>query len=71
MTADDLSQAFERYNKFSPQTARSIFEFHRQRMKEEAEERKTVEKSAQKPDAKKAPARASANSPARYADSMA
>ena len=71
MTPDDLSQAFERYNKFSPQTARSIFEFNRQRMKEEAEERKAAAKKAQQtPAAKRAPARAEASSE-RYADSMA
>ena len=72
LTPDDLSEAFERYNKFSPQTARSIFEFHRERMKEEADERKAAEKKAQqKPAAKKAPARASAGSSERYAESMA
>lgn len=69
MTPDDLSEASERYNKFSPEVARSIFEFHRQRMKEEAEERKAREKKAQqKVAAKKAPGRAAAS---QYAETMA
>jgi uncharacterized protein (DUF2336 family) len=69
MTPNDLSEAFERYNKFSPQTARSIFEFQRQRMKEDAEERKALDKKAKKPAAKKASARAAASE--QHADSMA
>jgi hypothetical protein len=72
LTADDLSQAYDRYNKFTPQTARSIFDFHRERVKKEAEERKALEKKAQqKAGAKKASVRPSAAASARYAQSMA
>jgi uncharacterized protein (DUF2336 family) len=49
MTPDDLSQAYERYKKFSPQTARNILGFHRQRMKGEAERRKTSVTNARQP----------------------
>ncbi len=69
MTPNDLSEAFDRYNRFSPQIARSIFEYQRQRMKEDAEERKAIEKKAQKkPGSKKASSRAAAG---QYAESVA
>ena len=72
LTEADLAQANKRYNKVSVDVARSIFEFHRERVKQEAEAKKAAAKEAQKKAAaKKTPARASAGSSERYAESMA
>jgi hypothetical protein len=68
MSPDDMSAAFERYNKFTPQTARSIFEFHRDRVKAEADAQKArAKKNGSKGPAQK-PQPAGAE---RSADSMA
>lgn len=48
LTPDDLSQAYERYMKFSSQTARNIISFHQQRMKGEVEQRKDTAANARK-----------------------
>jgi len=37
LTPDDLAQAFERYKKLTQETARSIVQFHEQRMKQRSE----------------------------------
>ena len=72
MTHDDFSEAYERYNKFSPKTARSIFDFHRQRMKEEAEALKAKAKSGkQKAAVKEVPGDASDAPSARYTQNVA
>jgi len=69
MTERDWAQAHKRYNGFSVDVARSIFDFYRQRMKDEAQAEKAREKKAKKGD----DAKASAHSPAaaQYAESAA
>jgi uncharacterized protein (DUF2336 family) len=47
MTPDDLSHAYGRYKKFSPQTARNILGFHRQRMQSEVEQATSVSDARQ------------------------
>ncbi len=72
MTADDFSEAFERYNKFSPQTARSIFDFHRQRVKEEAETLGAkAKKTQEKPSPSKGDGDASSAPSERYTQNVA
>lgn len=66
LTEADLAQAQKRYSGFSVDVARSVIDFHRDRMKEEAEAKKAAEKEARAA-AGKAPARGSE----RYAESAA
>ncbi len=60
MTERDMAQAHKRYTGFSVEVARSIFDFYRQRMKEEAEAQKAQAKRTAKP-----------ADPARYTESAA
>jgi uncharacterized protein (DUF2336 family) len=55
MTESDWAQAQKRYTGFSADVARSILDFYRQRMKEDAEAQKAREKQAEKGDGAKAP----------------
>ena len=56
LTEIDLAQAHKRYTGFSVDVARSIFDFYRQRIKDEAEAQKAREKQAEKAEAAKKPA---------------
>ena len=56
LTERDWAQVHKRYTGFSVGVARSIFDFYRQRVKDEAQEEKAQAKPAEKGDGTKAPA---------------
>ena len=55
LTEVELAQAHKRYTGFSVDVARSIFDFYRQRVKDDAQEEKAQAKPAEKGDGTKAP----------------
>ena len=56
LTEVELAQAHKRYTGFSVDVARSIFDFYRQRLSDEAEAQKAREKQAEKAEAARKPA---------------
>jgi uncharacterized protein (DUF2336 family) len=46
LTPDDLTQAFERYNKLSQKTARNVVEFHKRRVKRRAQKNAQAAKAS-------------------------
>jgi hypothetical protein len=55
LTERDWAQVHKRYTGFSVGVARSIFDFYRQRVKDDAQEAKAQAKPAEKGDGTKAP----------------